>query len=41
MRQIGEWISKVIANPNDEVLKKKVREEVEALTKQFPIYEGF
>lgn len=41
MKQIGEWINKVIANPDDEVLKAKVKEEVLALTKRFPIYEGF
>ncbi len=41
MKQIGEWINKVISNPNDEVLKASVREEVMALMKQFPIYEGF
>ncbi len=41
MKQIGEWINKVIATPNDEVLKAKIKEEVLELTKKFPVYEGF
>jgi glycine hydroxymethyltransferase len=35
---IGEWISMILKNPNDNVLKEKIKKEVENLCKKFPIY---
>lgn len=39
MRLIGEWISKILHNPEDENLRRKIKKEVEELCKKFPIYE--
>lgn len=38
MKQIGEWIARVIEHPTDEALRKKIRVDVVTLCKQFPIY---
>lgn len=38
MKQIGEWIARVIEHPTDEALRKKIRTDVVALCSQFPIY---
>lgn len=38
MKQIAQWISKVIKTPTDAELKTKVRLEVKQLCKQFPLY---
>ena len=40
MRQIGRWISEVLNNLENESVHQRVREEVEALTEQFPLYES-
>ncbi len=37
MVKIGEWIHRVLANIEDETVRKQVREEVLALTSQFPV----
>lgn len=39
MKQIGEWISTVLTNPNDEQLKLKIKKDVKELVAEFPIYE--
>jgi len=39
MKLIGEWISKILHNPEDENLRKKIKRDVEELCKEFPIYE--
>ncbi len=38
MKQIAEWISKIISNPTDASLRAKIKQEVEGLCKQFPLY---
>ena len=38
MKQVGEWINKIIENKSDENTIKKVREEVKELCKNFVIY---
>ena len=38
MRQIGEWIARVLENADDEGLKASVRSEVLALCANFPLY---
>ncbi len=38
MEQIGEWIAKVLKDPDNEALKKKIRAEVEDCIKEFRIY---
>ena len=38
MKIIAGWIAKVIKNIDDDEVKRKVREEVLALTKKFPLY---
>ena len=40
MRQIAEWMTKVIENVNDKTVQEKVKQEVVEFNKQFPIYEG-
>ena len=35
-RQVGKWIAEVLKNKDDEELKARVRQEVIALTEQFP-----
>jgi len=37
-RQITRWVADVIRNPDDEALRRKIRGEVTALCKRFPIY---
>lgn len=38
MKLIGAMISRVLKNPKDETVRIKVRQEVEALCEEFPIY---
>jgi len=38
MRQIGRWIARVLAAPDDEAVKARVRGEVHELCSNFPIY---
>ena len=37
MRQIAQWIGRVLKSRGDESVRKEVREEVEAICRQFPI----
>ncbi len=39
MQLIGEWINKILSNPEDRNLRKKIRSWVRVLCQQFPIYE--
>jgi glycine hydroxymethyltransferase len=39
MKIIGEGIAKVVKNPDDKSVKEKVKKDILALTKRFPIYE--
>jgi glycine hydroxymethyltransferase len=36
--QVANWIADVLDNPNDAANIAKVREQVSALTKRFPVY---
>ncbi len=38
MRQIADWVAKIIGSPSDSPLKEKIRSEVLELCKRFPIY---
>ncbi len=38
MKQVGEWINRVIENKSDESIRKKVKEEIKELCKNFVIY---
>jgi glycine hydroxymethyltransferase len=38
MRQIGLWISEILHRPDDKKLRQRIKKEVLALTKKFPIY---
>ena len=38
MEAIGEWITDVLENINDETVQKRVRREVETLCEKFPLY---
>ena len=38
MRQIGTWIGELLAFPDDEGLQERIRGEVEALCRRFPLY---
>jgi glycine hydroxymethyltransferase len=38
MRQIGAWISDIIAKPQDAAVRERVKKEAEALTRKFQIY---
>jgi glycine hydroxymethyltransferase len=38
MKTVGEWITKIVNNYNDETLIKKTREEIEELMEGFPLY---
>jgi glycine hydroxymethyltransferase len=39
MKTVGEWITKIVNNYNDETLIKKTREEIEELMEGFPLYD--
>ncbi len=39
MRRIGGWIDEILRAPGDEALAARVREEVRALCRAFPLYE--
>ena len=36
-KQVAHWIDAVLRNPENEALKKEIREAVSALTQQFPL----
>ena len=36
-KQVAHWINECLRNPDDEVIKHRIKEEVTALTQQFPI----
>jgi len=38
MKQVGEWMAKVIKNPEDSFLKEKIKAEVKELCLRFPVY---
>ncbi|GAH65453.1 unnamed protein product, partial [marine sediment metagenome] len=38
MKLIGEWISKILRNPKQGNIRKKIREKVKELCEKFPIY---
>jgi len=38
MKLIGEWISKILHNPKQGNIRKKIREKVKELCEKFPIY---
>lgn len=38
MRQIGSWIHEVLSAPADEAVRARVRDQVRALTRRFPLY---
>ena len=40
IRQVGQWISSVLGEPENETLIRRVRGEVEELTEKFPLYEN-
>ncbi len=40
MKQIAKWISAVLSNPEDAVLKNKIHNEIRELCKHFPIYKA-
>ncbi len=39
MHRIGEWIARVLASPEDEMLLRRTRTEVEEMCRSFPLYE--
>ncbi len=41
MKQIAEWISRVLSNPASETIKKDIAGEVLTLTERYPIYPEF
>jgi glycine hydroxymethyltransferase len=38
MRTIGGWIADILEAPADEALARRIRGEVEELTRSFPLY---
>ena len=38
MRTIGKWISRILYNPQDRLLRKEIKGKVEKLCQKFPIY---
>ena len=38
-RQVVDWIDQVLSHPGDEALRRRIRQEVEALCRQFPLYD--
>ncbi len=38
-RQVVDWIDQVLSHPGDEALRQRIRQEVEALCRQFPLYD--
>lgn len=40
MKLVGKWLAKILHNPQDEELRKKISSEVQELCRIFPIYEG-
>ena len=40
IRQVGQWISTVLGDPENESIIRRVRGEVEELTEKFPLYEN-
>ena len=41
MRKIGSWIDEILRSPQDETLAARVREDVRALCREFPLYEDW
>jgi glycine hydroxymethyltransferase len=37
MVQIAAWIAQIVAKPNDEKLQRRIKQDVLALTEQFPV----
>ncbi|MCX5905991.1 MAG: serine hydroxymethyltransferase [Deltaproteobacteria bacterium] len=40
VRRIARWVTEVITHPDDEILRRKVRNEVIELCRRFPIYKA-
>lgn len=40
IRKIGRWISKILRNPQDNLLRREIKEKVEELCEKFPIYKS-
>ncbi|BBM68284.1 serine hydroxymethyltransferase [Rhodothermus marinus] len=38
-RQVVDWIDQVLSHPGDEALRRRIRQDVEALCRQFPLYD--
>ena len=38
MKQIAEWMNRIISDPKNEISQKKVSEEIKEMNKRFPIY---
>ncbi len=38
-RQVVDWIDQVLSHPGDEALRRRIHQEVEALCRQFPLYD--
>jgi glycine/serine hydroxymethyltransferase len=38
MKRIGSWIADILEAPADLNLRKKVRSEIEEMTRAFPLY---
>ena len=39
MKQVGEWMAKVIKNQNNAALKERIKADVKELCSEFPVYE--
>jgi glycine hydroxymethyltransferase len=39
MKMIGQWISKILTNPQEKIIRNKIKNTVQDLSKSFPIYE--
>jgi len=40
MRQIAQWIDRILSAPDDEGLRRQIRQEVEELSGRFPLHPG-
>jgi len=38
MRMIGQWISKILSNPQEKRIRDKIKTKVQDLSKSFPVY---
>ena len=41
MKEIGELIVRTLANPDDEAILETVKQSVNEMSEQFPLYPGF